>query len=323
MHSCGSGQRLASLLRSSLRLLILIGLGCQPPSHIAAAVPVTAITPGNIPSAAALVAEGRIVDNAVATVPATFHGRSLTFVVDLMSQYTLVRNTILDSLQVAYDPQRQQLGHNHYIDSPISLDSMRIGTLLMHHPSVVAVGADLFAAPQAHVVDVAGWLGPSILSMFDIEFDLPGQRVRVYKAATGADGSIGQLPRGLTTTDCTPGHIHMAGTGLELDFQVQANGKVIPSHFDAKTSETYMNWPAAQMLGFTPKDVDAAGMIHNITLQIGARSLATVPIRIFSTLSTDDSGEPMLSLGYNSFQDRLLLIAYSTATSCISNPVQP
>ena len=299
--------------------------GCQPPSPAttAAGPATTAVTPAVLSVTPPPVAEGRIVDNAVATVPVTLHGRGLTFVADLRAQYTLVRSALLDlAPRLAYDPQRANSSPLISISIVrITLDSLRIGTFLLHHPAVVAVAPVVFPPLPVPVPDVAGWIGPGLLSMFDLEFDLPAQRVRLYRTEIGTSDSTGQLPRGLTTADCTPGRIYMAGSGLELDFQVQANGKVLPSHFDAKTAETSMNWSAAKMVGVTPQDVDATGLLHHITLQIGARTLAAVPIRITGHLPADETEEPMLALGLAiSFHDRRLFIAYSTARSCVSPP---
>lgn len=156
--------------------------------------------------------------------------------------------------------------------APQVLDSLRFAQTLQDSVLI----ADEVAASTLHPFE--GLVGRDLLSQFDLEFDLPARRVRVYPRSDRAPLTMrsARLPLGMRASDCFPAevsrHAGVDTTQLdssdmaelrtksakrvwdaeELKLPLVVNGHHFAGMFDSGSGMTFMNWAAARTLGLKP-----------------------------------------------------------------------
>lgn len=151
---------------------------------------------------------------------------------------------------------------------PWVIDSIRIASSLQTRVFLA------LESPAAPLRPFDGILGRDMLSQFDLEFNLPQRRLRLYaRSATDAKGSQPWLPAGIRVAECLPANV-IRGLGIdtagmdstdraeiqvnpgkrvwnqeELLLPLTMNGHRIDGFFDSGSGETLINWAAARALG--------------------------------------------------------------------------
>ena len=105
--------------------------------------------------------------------------------------------------------------------------------------------------PPLGMPPMIGLLGNTVLAHYDIVFDSPKRRVRLYarplsSADTQPHDGIGWLPPGVMRTDCFPMEIDKQ---QRVFFPIQVNGHPLHSMFDSGSKTTNINLAAARVLG--------------------------------------------------------------------------
>jgi hypothetical protein len=146
-----------------------------------------------------------------------------------------------------------------------------------------AAGEGLFGS------DIDGIAARDLLSRYDLEFDSPAGRLRLYPQPQHSDTveieinpvalltrlfrrgpqPPAWLPRGLTAKDCFAGHVVSArppdvakalatqngyvdwDEGRDLQIPLVVDGHSVNSTFDSGSDETFMNWAEADVLGLS------------------------------------------------------------------------
>jgi hypothetical protein len=101
--------------------------------------------------------------------------------------------------------------------------------------------------PQAHIDpehDVEGMLGMELLSLFDVDFDFPNNRLRFWKPGTADKKGLVEIPAVV---------INETGLiGIRLTFP--GAKQPVLGFLDCGATFSCMNWKAAAQLGLPPKD---------------------------------------------------------------------
>jgi len=287
---------------TSIRPLVLAGavIGCR-----AARPPVAAR-----PAAPAIVADGRLLayqgsdSESTALVYGRFdvdvsvHGHTLRMIADHGSGGSMSTDAAVDRLQLHHwydgasriDTLVRHGGTEMSPDStaemtttrgdtvfeywgipePQSIDSIRLGT--SRQDSVLFP----LEVPSAGLAPFDGLIGREILSQFDLFFDMPAGRLRLFERSPA--GVPGQpptwLPDGITRRDCIPAHVlrhTMDTTGIgederrelqrnpakrfwdqeEIKLPIVIDGRPIDGMFDSGAGHTTMNWALARAIGIT------------------------------------------------------------------------
>lgn len=280
------------------RTLVLIGavIGCR------AAQP----SVGVAPTEPAIVAEGQLLAyqgsdsdfTALAYgrfgIDVTIHGRTVRMMADHGSSGSMITDAAIDRLQLHHwydgasrvDTLVRHAGAEMPPDStaemsftrgdtifeywgvpdPEAIDSMRLGTSLQD--SVLMP----LEVPSAGLAPFDGLIGREILSQFDLLFDLPAGRVRLFeRSRTVVPGQPpAWLPAGLARRDCIEAQVArhtMDTTGMgnelrknpvkrfweqeEIKLPIDIDGRAIDAMFDSGAGHTTMNWALARAIGIT------------------------------------------------------------------------
>lgn len=221
----------------------------------------------------------------------------------------------------------------------VRLDSLRVGGRVF---TVRAVVQDLtqFGTMTSRPID--GVLGQDVLARFDVEFDLPGGRLRLYpRDARPADVPGPSAGTGGRRVDvawapgarCVP--LRQA-PGAFAVVDVQVGDSIVPGIFDTGAANTYLNWPAARAQGLSP-DGDprvrtsgqASGLegqkvarhaARGVALSVAGLSLAAGEVRLSDLPVFRPFGlaeRPAVLLGVDRIRDRPWLLSYSTRELCV------
>jgi hypothetical protein len=224
------------------------------------------------------------------------------------------------------------------------LDELTIGTTVEHNIPVELGGFHLGAPPG--MPPVIGLMGNHMLAHYDVLFDGPARRVRLYKPPTPRGGGFSDsvsrhlawFPAEMAPADCMP-LVHVGGVedrypGLDL----RANGHAIVGTFDSGSSTTVMNVAAAKLLDIRQSSPhvhrvpdDSAGtypgagpqkvwvVTTGVVVTLGTRQLPDGPIYIFQTMNEiyGDRTKPEFSVGTDLLRDRFLFISYSSGQVCL------
>jgi hypothetical protein len=110
-------------------------------------------------------------------------------------------------------------------------------------PKLHAVITDF---PQEHMDpnhDVEGMLGMELLSLFDVDFDFPNNRIRFWKPGTANKKGLDEIPA-----------VEINETGLiGIRLAVPGAQQPILAFLDCGATFSCMNWKAAAMFGLPPK----------------------------------------------------------------------
>ncbi|MDF1505743.1 hypothetical protein [Roseisolibacter sp. H3M3-2] len=199
--------------------------------------------------------------------------------------------------------------------------------------SVRAVVQDLarFGTLSSRPID--GVLGQDVLARFDVEFDLPGGRLRLH--ARAEDGAPPRRPEVAWAAGmrCIP--LRRAPAAFAV-VDVQVGDSIVPGIWDTGAANTYLNWPAARAMGLSAENdprVRASGSASGlegqkvarhaatgVTLAVAGTPLAAGDVRlsdlpVFRPFGLD--GRPAVLLGVDRMRDHPWLLSYSTRELCV------
>jgi hypothetical protein len=221
------------------------------------------------------------------------------------------------------------------------LDALTLGTTVLRHVAMRPWGRLRDGPPD--LPPVVGVVGNQFLTQYDIVYDGPAHRVRLYDlpahTSTRPEGThTAWLPPELPSASCTsilPLPEHNAG------FAIQANGHAIPAILETMSSYTKMNMFAAKAMGLTqhssevhpvPADFwerqDGYGhpvkwQATGIQLTLGTQHFTVVPITIFPGLDVDRYSTPVppiLLLNPDDLRGQMLVMSNSAGQVCLGVP---
>ena len=285
-----------------------------------------------------LVAEGRLLprrdptpfrdfpaDDTMFVIPATIHGHALTWFVDYGADVSVMSSAFIDTLAIPHEAAGLETGA---VGGAV-LDTLHLGTSIQTNVPVMISPTDY--EPIWKLWGNAGMLGRDLLSRYDVEFNVPAQRIRLYtqpvQSRPASPLHSPWLPPGLSVADCFPGRTHGEDAD-KLQFIVLMNGHPILSQFDSGINQTTMNWAAAKILGLTPTSLSVHlyphttredHFVNGVTLRLGRRVLPEGPIVITDYKSTDAT-VPNLLLGIDQIRDRMFFLSFSTQMVCVGAP---
>jgi predicted aspartyl protease len=227
----------------------------------------------------------------------------------------------------------------------VALDSLRLAGRVF---AVRAVVQDLapFGVLSSRPID--GVLGQDVLARFDVEFDLPGGRLRLHPRAESAGAGAASGPRAPVASVVSARRAEVAwGAGMRclplrqapgafVVVDVQVGDSVVPGIWDTGAANTYLNWPAARTQGLRAEGdprVRVAGSASGlegqrvprhaakgVTLAVAGAPLAEGEVRlsdlpVFRPFGLD--ARPAVLLGVDRIRDRPWLLSYSTRELCV------
>jgi predicted aspartyl protease len=122
------------------------------------------------------------------SAPATIEGKPVTLLIDTGAEATMVTPSAVAELQLGADPRHRtviQGAGGSIVTQNARLQSFGIGGMELLDQSV-SVGP--LPVSQGAALHASGLLGAETLGAFDVEIDLPHDRVRLFRAA-GCSGS--------------------------------------------------------------------------------------------------------------------------------------
>ncbi|MGK3743809.1 MAG: hypothetical protein ACI90V_010668 [Bacillariaceae sp.] len=104
--------------------------------------------------------------------------------------------------------------------------------------------------PQEHIDPthdpIEGMLGMELLQLFDVDFDFPKNRIRLYKPGTTDTSGLVEIPAVVINETLL--------IGIRVTTPEQSNSQPILGFLDCGSSFSCINWKAAQALGLPPKN---------------------------------------------------------------------
>ena len=114
-------------------------------------------------------------------------------------------------------------------------------------PKLTAVITDF---PQEHIDPthdpVEGMLGMELLQLFDVDFDFPKNRIRLYEPGGTDTSGLVEIPAVVINESLL--------IGIRVTTPDQSNSQPILGFLDCGSAFTCINWKAAQALGLPPKN---------------------------------------------------------------------
>ncbi len=259
-----------------------------------------------------------VADHTRFVVGGTIHGDAVLFMVDygeVLTQITsLVRHALAirsgGGVRVGTSGGDAAPAAADSVSEDLILDSLWIGKSLQLRAPVEAVNADESVTYAEYGTN--GLLGRNVLQRYDLEFNFPEGRFRMYQPPGGGvrRSSPPWLPPGMTDANCARGQedttavsfsgssaprpmhsVSASGVGLAL----LVNGHPIAGAFDSGNNVTVMNWAEARVLGLTPTsplvqrgafaknafpDHPTAASVEGVTVRLAGQTLAAEPIVI-------------------------------------------
>ena len=279
-------------------------------------------------------------------LPVTIHAHPVTLILDSGTSGSLTLDSTgmaLAGLSIpAMKDTTDSLGRSFQVGHfPLQvLDSLGIGTVEI--PSVESSWMDMYdvVPPPGVPAQIVGILGAPVLRQFDLVFDGPARRVRLYqpapeRAGTSADLRGGWFPAGLTSADCVPLVPIPLRWETELDgVELQANGHTVVGFFDSGSATTNMSVAAAKLLGITQHDAHVhllppdssphfgdsfPGKVYRVTgltLRLGTRSIHNDTALVMTSFAAAGT-YPVFNLGLDAIRDRRFMISHSTHQVCL------
>lgn len=196
----------------------------------------------------------RLVDN-YPLVPASIAGRDVSLLLDTGAEGMLVEPAVAQSLHLPLRGMTRVFGTGGSRDAPlVLLPGLRVGDAAM--PALLAPVAplpiDLRTDPP-----LAGLLGASLLSRFDVELDVPGGRLSLFLPGDCP------VPPGLVL----PMQVSRAG---EAFIPVRVNGRPLVAELDTGSRATLLSLAAARALGLEmPTSANTAPGVDGQRLPVG------------------------------------------------------
>lgn len=247
-------------------------------------------------------------------VPVTLNGDvEARFIVDTAASETVLTDGMIARLGLAGrgEPAELSGATGSSAIEFYELDSLRLGTR-----EYLRLGA--YSLPNlASPVESDGLIGADILRRHVVEFDLPGQKLRLFDPRTNfglADGNWAIIP------------FHERADGL-LIVPVSIGRVTMPALLDTGAVQNIVNHEAARRLGlhlFTDSDsrepiTGASGHVQNMNqlevsrfrignLAFGSSRVGITDLAVFDTLGIGDG--PAMLLSAEAFADRRFIIDY-------------
>ena len=318
-------------------VIVLTGvLGVQLlPSSASVALPASANV-DSLPSRTP-VAEGVVryaFNNAEVIIPATVQGHPVTFLLGFG----------IDA-DVSLDPAALASAGVTLSDST-HLDTLTLGTSVVHDMALQTI-SQVPGNPQPGMPPLVGILGNVFLARYDIVYDGPARRVRLYERfspnpTTSSSSHHPWLPPAIAATaSCTP---MLPLPEHNAAFVIQVNAHPVPAILETLSSYTKMNMVAARAIGLTqhstnvhplPDDIwekqDVYGhpvkyQATEIHLTLGTQHFDEVPILLFPGLDLDRYQSPippLLLLNPDDVQHQMLVFSQSTRQICLGSHQSP
>lgn len=189
-------------------------------------------------------------------VPASIAGQDLTLLLDTGAQGMLIEPSVAASLRLPLRGVTRIFGTGGSQDARlVLLPGLRLGGAAM--PATVAPVAPLPIDPRGAPAPLAGLLGASLLSRFDVEIDVPHGRVALFLPDACPP------PPGLTL----PLELSSAG---EAYVPVRVNGQRLLAEIDTGSRASLLSLDAARRLGLDmPSSANTAAGVDGSRLPVG------------------------------------------------------
>lgn len=188
-------------------------------------------------------------------VPATVAGTPVQFLLDTGAEDMLIEPAIADALQLPLRGMIRIYGTGGSQDAQVvSLPGLRLGDAALPARSapVAALPITLRTTPP-----LAGLLGASVLSQFDIDLDIPGGRMALFLAGECPVPPGVVLPLDLTRSG-------------EAFIPVRVNGQALLAQIDTGSRPNILTTAAARRLGIAvPTSANTAPGIDGQRLPLG------------------------------------------------------
>ena len=308
-------------LPAAVLLLLTFG-GCQPDPAWSARRPSRPPTPERLVAEAAI--RPTTAGEEAVYLPVTLQGHPATVLLDLGTNGALAL-----SRSAVRDIGLPEVG---------TLASLSLGTAVERRIAFRAVIEEFPIDAPEGMSPVVGLLGSRVLSHYDLVFDGPSHRVRLY-APSGprwfsSAPSERWLPTGITAADCV--HMEVEPGSRRAFISVRVNGHVLRGMFDSGSYGTNINVAAARLLGITGRtpgvhqlsadaspqfvmyDSQPVWEVPAATLTVGTRQLTVTPLFLYPHLPRETGPDDAeLSLGLGAIRDRVLFVSYSTRQLCV------
>jgi hypothetical protein len=226
------------------------------------------------------------------------------------------------------------------------VDSLRVGDIVVTHYPVLILDVPGAARHSAAALRrTAGILGRDVFRGYDLEFNFPARRLRVYRPSARARWSAWEHNSwaGVRGMRCTANTVRAAdGTMADLIVvDVMANGHLLHGFVDTGAPATVVTLAAANdVLGITPTSpgvtvVDTSRspvgigkaavrryQATGLTLTVAEASLRRVPVvlaqvHMLHAMGLVDRDQPDMILGLNAVNDRIVFVSSSTNEVCL------
>jgi predicted aspartyl protease len=271
-------------------------------------------------------------DSAYAVVPVTISGQALPFLLDTAAYPSVLAPWALDALGLSQSADTMQVSGatGQSTARVVLIDSLQIGDRVVRNLRAPIV--DLSRAKRSDVRH-AGIFGNRALKNFDVVYDLPNERLRLYPIP--AD-SVSQVA-GLDTLQQAPFEDIYGGAGGFVNFPLSVGDGDVRAILDTGSPITIFNWEAAALGGATREIATnigaASGLQANSVdlyryafddirvgdLQFSPAAARVADLPVFRRLGLE--GEAAI-VGNDFLADRIVVIAYSTGHVYFSSPLR-
>ena len=262
--------------------------------------------------------------------PAFLNGQPTTMMLDSGSELTIIAKPAADRLHLSLQSTGGYLsgigGHQDLYF--FTADSFRIGDL---HGKRLIMGSSAVGLDPHHVL-VDGIFGADFLSNYDIDFDLPAQKLRLFSIVAGCSAPSAELDDPLylapLTTPDTPrdrrAHVIVVIDGIRMNAVVDSG---------AHHTAIYRN--AARRLGLRLQDLTSDRRGHALgvgpavrdviqhimaPIQIGEITISNLPVGIIDQRSDGDAD---MLLGQDFFARVHVWLSFHSRTMIMQYPPKP
>ena len=271
-------------------------------------------------------------DSAYAVIPVTIGGQELPFLLDTAAYPTGLAPWALDTLGLAQsaDTMTVRGATGQSTARVVPIDSIQIGDRVVRNLDAPIV--DLSRAKRSSIRH-AGIFGNRALKNFDVVYDLPNERLRLYPIP--AD-SVSQVA-GLDTLQQAPFEDVYGGAGGFVTFPLSVGEGDVRAIMDTGSPITIFNWEAAALGGATRETATKIGAASGLQgdsvdlysyafddirvgdVQFGPAEVSVADFPVFPRLGIE--GEAAI-VGNDFLANRIVVIAYSTGHVYFSSPLR-
>jgi predicted aspartyl protease len=274
-------------------------------------------------------------DSTYAVVPVTIGGKvGLPFVLDTAAGRSVLTPWARDTLGLTEGDTVTVTGASGQATYPtLRLDSLQIGGQVVRDLAGLPV-VDLSRLKQSDI-RYAGILGNDVLRRFDVVYDLPDRRLRLYPIGSDSTTSVPGLDA-LQRLPFGPVPVY-EGSGF-VKFPLAVGTGTAEAVLDTGAPQSIFNWRAAALDGLTKETArrraeGTRGLtfreqtdtylytFENVQagpVRLAPREVRVADLPVFQRLRLAD--RPAIILGNDLLADRRVVIAYSTNTLHISAP---